>query len=404
MGGLARRVSYTKLFREKLSGIPALLVDAGNYLTDERGYHGELRPDAAVKDKWVLQAYDLLQADVMNISSYELRYCSRLLRAQAGSPPARLISANIVAESSEFLSPRPFVVREIKTREGRVVRVALIGVTERNPEPPRGFRIDDPAEAAQRIVATASKQADIVVVLARVKPDEARRIAQQAPGIDVVIASGADSLIEFFQPPTTVGKTQLVFGCYETRMIGELRFYPQPAGGFSSRIRYITLDEVIPDEPAAQEFANRAKYAEEEAQTASKALLDKWLERSQAIGRVARKAKSEYAGSGSCAACHQGQYVKWSSGGHAHATDPLTKRPFEFGVDCLACHATRVAEDDLGFVPGVSCEQCHGPGASHASKPAGGYGRISNEQKLCSSCHASDKRFQLQPALTQIKH
>src|SRR5262249_34922244 len=104
MGGLARRVSYSNLFREKLSGEPALLVDGGNYLTDERGHHGEVRPDVAVKDKWILKAYETYGVDVANLSSHELRYVSRLLRTGSERSPIvdRMVSANIVADSNDF--------------------------------------------------------------------------------------------------------------------------------------------------------------------------------------------------------------------------------------------------------------------------------------------------------------
>src|SRR5215468_6089466 len=115
MGGLARRVSYSNLFREKLSGVPALLVDDGNYLTDERGYHGEVRPDVAIKDKWILDAYEKYGVDVANLSSHELRYVSRLLKAGSERSPMvdRLVSANIVSDSKDFSTPAPFIVREV---------------------------------------------------------------------------------------------------------------------------------------------------------------------------------------------------------------------------------------------------------------------------------------------------
>src|SRR5215216_4459062 len=79
MGGLARRVSYTKAFREKLGQIPTVLVDSGYFLADERGAHDWLRPDVRAKDEVVLKSYDQFPVDVANISSHDLRYISASL-------------------------------------------------------------------------------------------------------------------------------------------------------------------------------------------------------------------------------------------------------------------------------------------------------------------------------------
>src|SRR3977135_4464731 len=80
MGGLARRVSYAKLFKAKMSQIPTLVADSGYSFTDERGAHGELRPDVGGNDEWILKTYDQFPVDVVNVSAHELRYLSRAFR------------------------------------------------------------------------------------------------------------------------------------------------------------------------------------------------------------------------------------------------------------------------------------------------------------------------------------
>ncbi len=84
MGGLARRVSYEKLFRKNLAQVPLLIVESGDFLTDERNAHGELRSDVSTKDEWIMKAYDQFPVDVINISSRDLRYISRLLQKKRG--------------------------------------------------------------------------------------------------------------------------------------------------------------------------------------------------------------------------------------------------------------------------------------------------------------------------------
>src|SRR5262249_26075696 len=182
----------------------------------------------------------------------------------------------------------------------------------------------------------------------------------------------------------------IYFSSFETRMLGELRFYRQSGGGFGTRARYISLDDVVPDDRAALDFANAAKAAEEQTRSATKDLLEDWLSKSRSDA-VKTQTSHGFTGSAACAGCHQGQYVKWSSGPHAHATDRLVQKVFEFEVGCLSCHASnRDPKQMLQSIQGIDCERCHGPGAEHASKPATGYGRIVDVKSNCLSCHTAD--------------
>src|SRR5437016_11190024 len=79
MGGLARRVSYEKLFKERVGGIPALVVDSGNSFASETNAHGALRPDVQVKDDWILNSYEDFKVDVINVAAPDLRYVGPLL-------------------------------------------------------------------------------------------------------------------------------------------------------------------------------------------------------------------------------------------------------------------------------------------------------------------------------------
>lgn len=388
-----------------------LLVDTGNFLADERNYHGDLRPDVATKDHSIFDGYDKFRVDIANLSSHELRYASALLK-QTPEPQipmlGRLVSANIVAESSGAKQPSPYLVRELATRGGRTIRVAFVGLTESTPTAPPGFRIIDPAEAARKATDSARKVADVVIALARVNPKEAERIAKAAPGLDVIIATYADSVAQFFTPSTGVGGTEIVFNTFEARMLGELRFYRQQDGRFSTRLRYITLDDAVPDDPKALAFVSEAKAAEEGARAASKKLFQDWGEGS----RQPEPAGSVYAGAARCASCHQAQYVKWNSSRHAHSAEAFLSRPVEFETGCLNCHASdRKRDEDPRFGPSVDCERCHGPGAAHAAKPAAGYGHfdarhVETLRELCLGCHTRSvtPTFDIEAGLSAIKH
>jgi hypothetical protein len=406
-----------------------VLVDSGYFLADDRNAHGDLRPDTVVRNDWAAKAYDQFPVDVVNLSSRELKYFSRFLTkagfdARAASQPLlrRLVSANTQSTLPDMVNPQPLIILEVPARQknGSVtsLRIAFIGLTDTERPAPRGFKFVDPVEAVNRVLPEARKRADIIILLAYLKPEEASRVAREAEGIDAIITtnSGDDGLP--FIPPITSGKTSIVFTPLETRLVGELRFYRDSQGKYSSACRFISLDAVIPDDPAAKQVVTDASSAELSARSASKQFLEEWLTSSRmrisshAAGRGLGGSADGFITSSACSKCHGTQYLKWASSAHARATDPLPPRPFEFEANCLNCHATGWAgtkaegSTEPRGLQAVQCEQCHGPGAAHAARPAKGYGRIANMQTACATCHTRDTSpgFDLQAAWAKIKH
>jgi nitrate/TMAO reductase-like tetraheme cytochrome c subunit len=402
-------------------------VDTGYFTADERSAHGRLRPDVVTKNDWVLKAYSQFPVDALNVSSHDLRYfASRLskvgLARLAETEPLfnRLVSANTIDERTDLQIVRPFLVREVSSRRtgAKPVRIAFIGLTETAPNPPPGIRFTDPAEAARRTVPEARKVADLVVVLAKLKSQqEVARIAREAPGIDVIIDGNASALEDGFTVPVYVGPTLIVYTPYETRMLGELRFYRDAQGKFSTKQRFVTLDELlVPEDPSAKHLVNAAASAESETRTNSERLLEQWLESSrmrvntQPTGVAG--ASPAFVTSSACSQCHASQYLKWSNSRHAHATDRLAGRALEFETTCLDCHATGASfgratgKTEITRFQSVQCEQCHGPGSNHVAKPGKGYGRVRDLSKACRGCHTleTSPAFDPQAAWAKIAH
>ncbi len=405
-------------------------MDTGYFMADERSAHGRLRPDILTKNDWVMKAYAQFPVDVANVSSHDLRYFTdararaEFSRAEPESLFGRLVSANTTSESTAIAAPRPFIIRELPSRQNglKPVRVAFIGLTETTPAPPAGLKFTDPAEAARRTLPEARKSADLVVVLAKVKSQlEVARIAREAPGIDVIIDGNAESVEDAFTPPVYVGATLIVFTPFETRMLGELRFYRNAQGKFSTKQRFITLDEaLVPEDPAAKLVVDAATNAESAARSNSKTLLENWLAGSRMrvttqppdAGSPRGGPSPTYVSSAACSQCHVAQYMKWANGPHAHATDPLPARWVEFEASCLDCHATgsnpatATTKLETARLQSVQCEQCHGPGGNHVAKPGKGYGRVANMPSACAACHTAETSpdFDLQTAWAKIKH
>ncbi len=96
-----------------------------------------------------------------------------------------------------------------------------------------------------------------------------------------------------------------------------------------------------------------------------------------------------YAGSQSCAPCHQNIHSEWQSTRHALAfSAPIFQRDWtELGsqVSCLQCHTTGYDPQSGKYTEaGVTCEACHGPfQPSHPETAM----PITPNADLCGKCH-----------------
>jgi len=391
-----------------------MLVETGYFLADERTTHGEIRADLNIKNELILKAYDQYPVDVVNASSHDLAFLSKLLktdlRTSAGGLPVikRLVSANTIADSAGALAPQPFIVREIPiapkgAANQKPIRVAFVGLAELDNQALSGLKVTDPIEAAKRVVPEARRRADLVVVLAHGRLDGMIRIAREVPGIDVVIAGTAD----MFTPPMRIGETLLAFTPFETRFLGEIRFYRNDQGKFSTRERFISLDAGVGDDQGALKVAAGVTAANLAAYKDNQNALAEWASHSAGAGGNGGSASST-----ACAQCHASQYFKWANSRHARASDILAVKQTESDASCLGCHASglqkgrSVGSGEIPKLTNVQCEQCHGPGAAHVARPAKGYGHIANLKELCSGCHTAQTspRFELQAYWERIKH
>ncbi|HEY7543246.1 MAG TPA: hypothetical protein VID27_00095, partial [Blastocatellia bacterium] len=339
-----------KAFRENFKDIPTLSVDSGYFLADERSTHGDARIDAAAKDALVLKAYDQFPVDVVNLSTRDLVFISRLMAAQdfdalSQSQPLlkRIVSANISSESASVVSPQKYIVREIASRDkkSKSVRIAFIGLSDTDPAPPAGFKALDPIEAAHVVVPEARKKADFVIALAKVKTEMAIKLAREVAGIDVLIAGNSQINDTPFTPPLKSRETLIAFTPLETRMLGELRIYRDAKGKFSSRSRFITLDPMVPEDAEARDIAVATTRADTDSRKDARAFLDDWLKSVQENKRATAGKKplpGGFVSASTCAACHTAQYIQWANTKHYRSMDQVMLKVYEFEPSCLSCH------------------------------------------------------------------
>jgi hypothetical protein len=130
-----------------------------------------------------------------------------------------------------------------------------------------------------------------------------------------------------------------------------------------------------------------------------------------------RGGAAAYVGSSACARCHPAIYNDWKKTPHARALRTLRDLGQDWDPSCVRCHVVgweRITGDEWvaresafrtpvqsGYLGGVGCESCHGPGARHVAEPwskapfePGGPNRARpGLRDTCVTCHDREQSF-----------
>lgn len=262
-GGLARRVGYAQAFKQKFKDTPVIQVDAGFIFYDATGY-----PKFAMTlNDLVVRAYSRWPLDVVNLGRFDLSYAQKLFERDGfeerkASLPllGNIISANGVF-GPEASPPPPFIIREISgpriNKRGGKVKVAFVGVAApiRASKGLLDATVSNMFEAARRGVLAARKQADLVVIVSHAEWAPAKRLAEENPEADIVIAGNAEG---FFNP-INVGNVLLVPAAPGNVKQGDLRVYFDKDHHASFKFRATDLDDVVPADAAASAFVEAGR-------------------------------------------------------------------------------------------------------------------------------------------------
>ena len=398
---MARRAAYIRSVLVKDENV--VILDAGSVFGDP-GLQGQLKAEVSVK------AMEMMSYDAMNLGGHELNYGESSLRGgeficnSSQSTTLPTVSANIVYEDTGEPITAPFI--KIEKDEGPTV--GIIGITAKEFEASildsnrindRMVTVIDEETALNAAVRAIKDEVDILVVLADVRYEQCRSLAQKAEDIDVIVCAHGVALTE---EPEQVNGVYLVQAGYEGQTIGNVTL----TLGKDHRIRtaegtVITLDDTIDDnQPDVQALLNEYYTCLEEHKEAL--LNDEQIDPVEG---------GYYTGYAACRNCHRQQTDQWLSTAHARAFTTLTARSQDYNPECIPCHTTGfsytggfIMPDLTSEMEGVQCEMCHGAGGDHVQNESVPLGIT--PQDICTTCHTSERspQFDLNDYLQIIKH
>jgi 2',3'-cyclic-nucleotide 2'-phosphodiesterase (5'-nucleotidase family) len=165
--------------REREKGVPVLVLDAGNALFKFPNSTGDAteKPRAEL----LLKQMDALGTSAMAVGARDLTLGLDFVRSGAKGLKMKLLSANLVDKAGKAVFPASTVI------PAGALKVGVVGVSPEGALPESQGQPALPAVLAEARRLREKDKVDVVVVLAAVPYDLARRLAQQGEGVDFVI-------------------------------------------------------------------------------------------------------------------------------------------------------------------------------------------------------------------------
>lgn len=192
VGGIARIATLVNQVRTEVesAGGNVMLLCAGDILQGtpmSLVFKGE--PD--------IRAMNHMRFDAMVIGNHEFDYGQENLRRLMGLASFPIISANILAASTEKLAAVDYVVNSYGDLD-----VAVFGLTtdetpiSTHPKNVRDLEFLPPIEIARELVPVLRGKADVVIALTHLGFEEDMRLAEEVPGIDVIVGGHSHTRLD----------------------------------------------------------------------------------------------------------------------------------------------------------------------------------------------------------------
>ncbi len=229
-----------------------LLLDAGNTLT------GPMPVTIQTKGGVIVEAMNMMGYDAMTIGGKDLMLGIEALREREEEADFPFLSANLVLYGSDELLFDPYTIVEIGGR-----KVGILGLTGSEGSMPQDLIGGDvvdllkPLEVASQYIAEMFTETDIIVVLSHLGLDMDELLAQEIPGIDLIVGGLTRKLLV---EPWVVDRTVIVQAGYRGEWIGRVTLDIDSAGDVTNAEgSVVVLDDKVQDDAEMLTFVTKAK-------------------------------------------------------------------------------------------------------------------------------------------------
>lgn len=232
IGGLGRRVSYTKRIRAIAKNL--LVLDAGDAFSLELSYSKK-------EAELTFDSYNIMGLDVFTPGEMEFIFGVPYLQSLAASAEFDMVAANVVdIDTGEPLLGPQYVIREL---DGGL-RVGITGVLDDVLRFPgyidrSAFRVESAEETLESILPEMKKQADFLILLSHMGKERTVDLLGRIEDFDVAVIGHDKPLIKSDEK---VGKTMLLGTGGQGQYIGMITLNLTSTGQYSQgRLRQVQL-------------------------------------------------------------------------------------------------------------------------------------------------------------------
>ena len=222
-----------------------------------------------IKTEYLLKGLSLLGYDAINLCDRDFSLGGKFLTAMQSKYRLPFVSANIYYQDRDKLFVQSHIVKhwggkKSSGRRGGDIKIGILGVTSErrdliNPDLKESpLEAKNPVQVAAHLVPELRKKCDLIVVLAHLVPMQTQSLAEQVPGIDVIITGGS----------SLQAVPQLVNGCLilqsesQGKYVGDLQIQlDEGKNKVSHAGSLVPLDEKLPDDTAFVELVTEYKEA-----------------------------------------------------------------------------------------------------------------------------------------------
>jgi len=367
---------------------------------------GKVGRQDEIKMETALDALGRMGYVAHNIGEKDLNMGIDLLGYLSQISNVDFISSNIVDLTTQVLKIKPYILKEIKTKDATLT-VGILGIV--SPELieniSQDIEVTDPVLSLKPLLSDLHDKTDILILLSHAEMEESIKIAEVYPELDLIISGHLVDRPDLYIKK--VNNTYVIPVGEKGKYVGKITLSLQQKqtgedehfNSFSPAIETIPLDERFEDSPdiamLLRIYQQRLKDEELLAQ----------------VFKADPPSNLTFIGNADCALCHNKIFKHWEETGHASAYEALVTAEHEYDPECIECHVIGLnyftgfeTIESTPELKGVGCESCHGPGSDHRETQSKDYGKVGVEN--CKGCHKGEHspNFEFQDYWQKIKH
>jgi 2',3'-cyclic-nucleotide 2'-phosphodiesterase (5'-nucleotidase family) len=192
-GGLPRRAHYLKTVKEEVKNL--LLLDGGDALVISYFGQPSEREKARKRAKFVLNIYEKLGYDALNIGDTDLGLGIEYLRNLQKNSKIPFLSANLKEKKTRNPVFKPYLIKEIGGLKIGILGLITTEISPNIQKELKDYSIENPMKAAKETINRYMASCDHIIALAHLTPPETETLAKEVPVISIIIGGNDRSFI-----------------------------------------------------------------------------------------------------------------------------------------------------------------------------------------------------------------